>query len=72
MKTPREFKNVLKEYLHDNGLTQVEFARLTAIDPKQINKWVKGKSAPHFLLLQQICTALNISADYFLGLSDSY
>ena len=72
MKTFRNFKDILKEYLHDNGLTQAEFARITETSAKQIHLWIKGNSTPNYDSLKKMSKLLDVSADYLLGLSDYY
>lgn len=66
------FKDILKDFLRDNGLTQTEFAKIVGIKQSQVSEWLKGKAKPGYDLLKQISQAFNISADFFLGLNDNY
>ena len=66
------FKDILKEFLIDKGLTQTEFAKIVGIKQSQVSEWLKGKAKPGYDLLKQISQSFNISADFFLGLSDNY
>ena len=66
------FRDILKEFLIDKGLTQTEFAKIVGIKQSQVSEWLKGKAKPGYDLLKQISQSFNISADFFLGLSDNY
>ena len=67
-----EFKEILKDFLLENGLTQAEFARKIGVKQGQVSEWLRGKAKPGYDTLRQISLAFGISADYFLGLTDSY
>lgn len=67
-----EFKEILKEFLIENNLTQTAFANKIGAKPAQVCEWLRGKAKPGYDTLRQISLAFNISADYFLGLIDSY
>ena len=66
------FRDILKDFLIDKGLTQTEFAKKVGIKQSQVSEWLKGKAKPGYDLLKQISQSFNISADFFLGLSDNY
>lgn len=66
------FKDVLKIFLEENNLTQTKFAQTVGIQQSQVSEWLKGKASPGFYMLRQICLAFNVSADYFLGLTNVY
>ena len=70
MKT--EFRKILKEFLAENSLTQSEFARKIGVKPSQVNEWLKGKAKPGYDYLKRMALSFNISADYFLGITDEY
>ena len=67
-----EFKEILKEFLMENEITQTEFARKIGVKQGQVSEWLRGKAKPGYDTLRQISIAFGISADYFLGLTDSY
>ncbi len=67
-----EFSNILKDFLIENNLTQVAFAKKVGIKQSQVCEWLKGKAKPGYDLLRQICIAFDISADYFLGIKEDY
>ncbi|MDE6075784.1 MAG: helix-turn-helix domain-containing protein [Clostridia bacterium] len=67
-----EFKQILKEFITENGLTVSAFARRVGVKPSQVSEWLKGKAKPGYDCLRAIATAFNISADYFLGITDEY
>ena len=67
-----EFKEILKEFLEENNLTQVAFAKIIGVKQSQVSEWLKGKAKPGYDILKNISKAFNISADYFLGIIDNY
>ena len=66
------FRDILQSFLQENRLTQTDFAKRVGIKPSQVCEWLKEKAKPSYDLLKQICLAFNISADYFLGLTNEY
>ena len=67
-----EFKDILKEFLTENNLTQVEFAKRIGVKQGQVSEWLYGKSKPGSDNLRAMASAFGISADYFLGITDIY
>ena len=67
-----EFKEILKEFLNENNLTQVEFAKRIGVKQAQVSEWLYGKNKPSYDSLRAMATAFNVSADYFLGIKDEY
>ncbi len=66
------FNDILKDFLIEQNLTQTAFAKQVGIKQSQVSEWLKGKAKPGYDMLRQMCMTYNISADYFLGLSDKY
>jgi transcriptional regulator with XRE-family HTH domain len=66
------FKDILKNFLKENELTQTAFAGHIGVKPSQVSEWLKGKAKPGYDILKQIAKAFGISADYWLGLTDEY
>lgn len=67
-----EFKEILDDFLKENGLSQSEFARKVGVKQGQVSEWLKGKASPSYYNLRAMAQAFNISADYFLGITDNY
>ncbi len=67
-----EFKDILLDFMLQKGLTQTAFANIVDIKQSQVSEWLKGKAKPGYDMLKKIASAFNISADYLLGLKDSY
>ena len=65
-----EFKDILKEFLKINNLSQVAFAKAIGVKQSQVSEWLKGKAKPGYDTLRQMSISLNISPSYLLGLSD--
>lgn len=68
----KEFTSILKEFLAENELTVSEFARRVGARPSQVSEWLYGKAKPGYDYLRAMAVAFNISADYFLGITEIY
>ena len=66
------FSEILKDFLYENNLTQVAFAKMIGVKQSQVSEWLKGKAKPGYDMLKNMALAFNISADYFLGIKDNY
>ncbi|MBR2377017.1 MAG: helix-turn-helix transcriptional regulator [Clostridia bacterium] len=66
------FSEILKEFLTENNLTQVEFAKKIGVKQSQVSEWLKGKAKPGYDILKSMAIAFNVSADYFLGIKNEY
>ena len=67
-----EFTEILEEFLKLNNLTQTEFANKIGIKQSQVSEWLKGKAKPGYDILRRMATAFDVSADYFLGIKDTF
>lgn len=67
-----DFKQILKEFLSENGLSQSDFARRMGVKQAQVSEWLKGKAKPGYDALRAMSKAFSVSADYFLGLTEIY
>ena len=63
-----EFIDILKDLMTEKNLNQTQLANLIGVKQSQVSEWLKGKNKPAYDNLKAICQALNISADYLLGL----
>ena len=61
------FAKRLKEIRVENELTQKQLAELLQTTDDSIYSWEKGRSQPSIEALRKICVALNVSADYLIG-----
>lgn len=68
----KDFKEILKEFLQENNFTQSKFAEIIGVKQSQVSEWLKGKAKPGYDLLKQMSVALNVSADYWLGITEVY
>ncbi len=66
------FSEILKDFLYENNLTQVAFAKMIGVKQSQVSEWLKGKAKPGYDILKNMALAFNISADYFLGIKENY
>ena len=67
-----EFKQILREFLTENNLTQTAFAQKIGIKPSQVSEWLSGKAKPGDDNLKQMVLVFGVTADYFLGVTDEY
>ena len=67
-----DFRTILREFLSENELTQAAFAKKIGVKPSQVSEWLHGKAKPGYDTLKAIATAFNVSADYFLGITETY
>lgn len=67
-----DFIEILKDFLKENQLTQAEFSRRIGVKPGQVSEWLHGKAKPGYDTLKAMSLAFSVSADYFLGITDTY
>lgn len=68
----KQFKDILKNFLKENQLTQKQFADKIGVKQSQVSEWLKGKAKPGYDILRQTAVAFDLSADYLLGIRDDY
>lgn len=66
------FKTRLKEELQARGLTTQQFADEIGVSPEMVIQYFTTKKLPRLDTFTRICKALDVSADYLLGLKDYY
>ncbi len=66
------FSEILQDFLVENNLTQVAFAKAIGVKQSQVSEWLKGKAKPGYDILKSMSLAFNVSADYFLGIKESW
>lgn len=66
------FSEILKDFLEENNLSQVAFAKAIEVKQSQVSEWLKGKAKPSYDILRRMAIAYDISADYFLGIKENY
>ena len=64
------FSDRLKQSIDDRQLTQRQLATLIGTTEVSISRYLKGKRIPSADVLYRLCKALDVSADYLLGLSE--
>ena len=65
-----EFSKILKDFLMENNLTQVAFAKIIGVKQSQVSEWLKGKAKPGYDTLKSMAIAFNVPADYLLGIKE--
>ena len=60
----------LREEIKSSGLTQKELAERIGVNPSTISKYMRIDKYPAIDTLAKLCKALDISADYILGITD--
>ena len=61
----------LAEILEERGIQQKTFAKDLNIAHTTINNYVKGRREPDLSMIETLCDALGVTADYLLGRSDN-
>ena len=64
------FSIILKDFLIENNLTQVAFAKMIGVKQSQVSEWLKGKAKPGYDTLKAMALAFGVSADFFLGIKE--
>lgn len=62
------FKTRLKEELENSKLTVKQLAEKIGVSPEMVTQYYTTKKLPKLDTFVRICKALNVSADYLLGL----
>ena len=65
-----KFKDRLILELKASGISQKELAKKLNVDPANITNWKKGINLPSLETFYLLCSVLDVSADYLLGLID--
>lgn len=60
----------LKLAMERRGMNGAQLADATYVAPATISHYIKGKRGIYYERLIAICKALNVSADYLLGLKE--
>ncbi len=66
------FKTRFKEELLASKLTIQQFADMIGVSPEMVTQYYTTKKLPKLDTFTKICQALDVSADYLLGLKDYY
>ena len=64
------FTDRLKKSITERGLTQRMLATLIGTTEQSVSRWANGNRTPNADMLYKMCKALDVSADYLLGLSE--
>lgn len=65
-----KFTERFNETLKSSGKSQVEIAKAVHVSKQCVTDYKTGKSLPSLETLYALCTFLEVSADYLLGLSE--
>ena len=61
----------IAECRRDKKLTQDELANRLGITAQALSQYERGLRFPDIAILKALCTSLDVSSDYLLGLKDS-
>lgn len=64
------FKKRLKEEIKLSGVTNIELAAKIGVSPEMITQYYTTSKMPSLESFEKLCRALDVSADYLLGLTD--
>lgn len=65
-----KFAERLTELLKEKGISKRECARVCNVSAQSVSDWTTGKIQPTAEMIYIICTKLNESSDYLLGIED--
>lgn len=63
-------KKRLKEEIKSSGLTTVQIAEKVGVSPEMITQYTTTKKLPKLDTFAKLCKALDLSANYILGLEN--
>ena len=63
-------KTRLREEIINSGLTTVEIAKRIGVYPEMVTQYCTTTKLPRLDTFAKLCKALDLSADYILGLTD--
>ena len=63
-------KKRLSEELKNSGLTTVEIAKRIGVSPEMVTQYRTTKKLPKLDTFSALCEALDLDANYILGLKD--
>lgn len=66
------FAERLTEVIEHSSLTQSEIAEKLNVNKATITNYKKGKIFPSLETFYELCLILDVSADYLLGLTDTF
>ena len=66
----KEFKDRLRRAREARGLSQLDLANKTGLQPAAVSHFETGQRSPSFENLKKLADALSLSVDYLLGRID--
>lgn len=63
-------KKRLKEEIKNSHMTTVQIAKIIGVSPEMITQYITTKKLPKLDTFAKLCKALDLSANYILGLED--
>lgn len=64
------FKQRLREEIRQSGFTKTEIAAKVGVSPEMITQYCTTSKFPSLNTFYLLCKALDVSADYLLGLEE--
>ncbi len=64
------FKKRLKEEIKLSGMTNIELAEKIGVSPEMVTQYYTTCKMPSLSTFEKLCRALDVSADYLLGITD--
>ena len=62
---------IIRNILEERGISQKQLANTVGVTPATLSRWITGETEPPALgIIAEMAKALNVSADYLLGLTD--
>lgn len=64
----KDIQNRLRECIRESGIPQKEIASKIGVSPQTVSKYMKQDIFPALDTLAKLCSVLDVSSDYLLGL----
>lgn len=64
------FKKRLREEIKSSKMTTAEIAKKIGVSPEMVTQYCTTKKLPKLDTFARLCRALDVSADYLLGLKE--
>jgi len=65
-----EFKDILRDFMIERGLSQQTLAKSIGTTQGTVSKWLCGLQEPRYSQIKNICKVYNVDANVLLGITE--
>lgn len=66
----KDIQQRLRDAIKSSGIEQKEIARQIGVSPQTVSKYMKKDIFPALDTLAKLCSVLDVSSDYILGIKE--